>query len=226
MYFNRDLTFISWIHMKKKEEEKKVLLLAFEKPQLLRAILNRLARGSEAQSWKALLGPIPRLRAALSLISSHSMPLPWGQGCTSRVSQGQDKPPCAWNHNPPTWARTAGKLLTINKHRCAIIMGCLLRYQDGLSSSICQFKNIVDRPRRTQTHCGVWIEYRGPWRHCRARLPCGIRPSGHVSVHSWQTLGWKSCTASRCIVQAPKTNKTRDYNVLWFPQLMGREEVC
>lgn len=70
-----------------------------------------------------------------------------GPGCSSRVSQGQDKPPCAWNHNPPTRAWTAGKLLTINKHRCAIIMGCLLRYQDGLSFPICQFKNTVDGPQ-------------------------------------------------------------------------------
>lgn len=81
---------------------KKVLVLAFKKPQLLNANLHRLARGPGAWSWKALLGPIPRLRAMLSLISSHSMPLPWGRGCTSRASQGQDKPPCAWNHNPPT----------------------------------------------------------------------------------------------------------------------------
>lgn len=125
---------------------KKVLVLAFKKPQLLNAILNRLARGPGAQSWKALLGLIPRLRSVLSLISSHSMLLPWGRGCTSHVSQGQDKPLCAWNHNPPTRAWTAGKLLTINKHRCAIIMGCLLRYQEGLSSPICQFKK----------HCG-WV---------------------------------------------------------------------
>lgn len=71
--------------------------------QLLNGILNRLARGMRAKSWKALLGLIPRLLAMLSLISSHSMPLPWGRGCTSTASQGQDKPPCAWNHNPPVW---------------------------------------------------------------------------------------------------------------------------
>lgn len=73
----------------------------------------------------------------LSLISSHSMLLPWGRGCTSRGSQGQDKPQCAWSHNPPTWAQTAGKLLTINRHRCVIIVGCLFRYQD-------RFKNTGD----------------------------------------------------------------------------------
>lgn len=126
------------------QKEKKVLVLAFEKLQLLQAILNRSARGPGARSWKALLGPIPRLCAVHSLISSHSMPLPWGRSSTSRVSQGQDKPPCAWNHNPPTWVRTAGKLLTINKHRCAIITGCLLRYQDRLS-----FPNMS-----VQKHCG------------------------------------------------------------------------
>lgn len=53
--------------------------------------------------------------------------------------------PCAWKHNPPTWVQTAGKLHTINKHRCAIITGCLLRYRDGLYSPICQLKNITDR---------------------------------------------------------------------------------
>lgn len=130
---------------------------AFEEPQLLNDILNHLACGSGTQSEKALPGPILRLRAMLSLISSHSMPLPWGWGCSSRVSQGQDKRPRAWNHNPPTWAWTAGKLHTINKHRCAIITGCLLRYQDRLSFPICQFKNIVDGLRWTQSHCEVWI---------------------------------------------------------------------
>jgi len=95
----------------------------------------------------------------LRLISSHSMLLPWGRGCSSRVSQGQDKPPFyAWNHNSPTRAQTAGKLLIINKHRCAIIMGCLLRYQDRLSSSISQLRNIADGLRRTQSHCGYSTE--------------------------------------------------------------------
>lgn len=84
--------------------------------------------------------------------------------------------PCAWKHNPPTWARTAGKLRTINKHRCAIITGCLLRYRDGLYSPICQLKNITDGPRWTQAQCEAWIECQGSWRHCQVRAWCGIRP--------------------------------------------------
>lgn len=97
----------------------------------------------ERYSKRCSLEGLARVR--FSLIGRPSVPAALGcRDFTSRASQGQDKPPRAASHNPPIGAGTAGKLLTINKHRCAIIMGCLLRYQDGLSSPICQFKK----------HCG------------------------------------------------------------------------
>lgn len=128
------------------------------------------------------------------LISSHSMPLPWGQGCTSCVSQGQDKPACTWSHNPPTWAWTTGKLHTISKHRCVIIMGCLLRYHHGFSSPICQFQNTANGLQQTQAHCQLWILYRGSLYHSQVCLQCGISLTSIMSVFITEPL-LKMCSS-------------------------------
>lgn len=157
-------------------------MCVFDEPQLLPAVLHHLAASSAARPGKSLLDLIPRLCSTLGLISSHGMPLPWGQGCTSCVSQGQDKPACTWSHNPPTWSRTAGKLRTISKHRCAIIMGCLLRYHDGFSFPICQFQNTANGPQRTQAHCQWWILYRGSLHHSGVRLQWRISLTSTGSV--------------------------------------------
>lgn len=38
-------------------------------------------------------------------------------------------------------------------------MGCLLRYRDGLSSPICQFKNTADGPQQKHTDPAVESGY-------------------------------------------------------------------
>lgn len=122
-------------------------------------------------------GPVPRLSAALSLISSHRATATVGATAAPHVClKAKINLPCAWKHNPPTWARTAGKLHTINKHRCAIITGCLLRYRDGLYSPICQLKNITAEAQWTQAHCEARVECRRSCRHCQVCPRCGMRP--------------------------------------------------
>lgn len=105
-----------------------------------------------------------------------------GARAAPRVSQGQDKPACTWSHNPPTWAWTAGKLRTISKHRCGIIMGCRLRYHDGYSSPICQFQNTANGPRRTWARCQLLILYWGSRHHSQVCLQCGISLTSTLSV--------------------------------------------
>lgn len=146
-------------------------------------------------------------------------PLPWSRSQAKHSAQSDQQPqwatatggaraaphvclkakinlPCAWKHNPPTWAGTAGKLHTINKHRCAIITCCLLRYRDGLYSPICQLKYITAGAQWTQVHCEACAACQGSCRHCQVCPCCGNRPYEHSKFDHLAKLIWEVSPAS------------------------------
>lgn len=108
--------------------------------QLLSAILNHQAHGPVAESWRVHFPGC----TSCSVRSAATACRCYGAGAAAQVClKAKINLPALGTTILLLGPRTAGKLLTINKHRCAIIMGCLLRYRDSLSSPICQFKNIT-----------------------------------------------------------------------------------